>query len=115
MEEAVKRVEFAHPNRMLYLILAVGLNWMIFQWIPVIQRTAPPLKITMYNQRDAWNVDARIFPVGAEPYIVAGQNGQASVDIRQAHSLDYWTVHPNSTLPVNYPSMRLLEHHFASI
>jgi hypothetical protein len=115
LDEAKDRLAFAHGSRMVYLILAAGLKWMIFRWDPVTPPTMPPLQIIKHDQQGTWPVDPRIRPMVGEPYISAGQNGQCFIDTKRAHSLDFWTTTPNSQIPVNWVSMQSLEQHFAAI
>lgn len=61
MGEAVIKLQVAHPNRPLYLILNVGLHWMIFWWDPS-QPAAPGQHLRIAKARDAgyWDVDPRV-------------------------------------------------------
>ncbi|KAK4221289.1 hypothetical protein QBC38DRAFT_461643 [Podospora fimiseda] len=56
LTEATDRLAGAHPNRMLYLILAIGAQWLPFVWDP----TTPPLpaaqRLTFLNHDGTtWN------------------------------------------------------------
>lgn len=61
MGEAVTRLQVAHENRPLYLILNVGLHWMIFWWDP-FQPAAPGQHLQIAKARGAgrWDVDPRV-------------------------------------------------------
>ncbi|KAJ2898297.1 uncharacterized protein MKZ38_004022 [Zalerion maritima] len=52
LNEAVGRLDVAHPTRRVYLILAIGLKWMPFLWDPVAPTLNPqgsPLNILKDN------------------------------------------------------------------
>lgn len=61
MGEAVDRLQVAHANRPLYLILNVGLHWLIFWWNPS-QPAAPGQHLRIVDARGTghWDVDPRV-------------------------------------------------------
>lgn len=64
MDEAVTRLNVAHSVRNFFLILNVGLEWMIFYWDPT--NPAPPgqhLRIVDGSGRNLWDVDPGVRPV----------------------------------------------------
>jgi hypothetical protein len=111
MGEAVDRLEVAYPNRNVYLILAIGIEWMMFEWVPT--NLGSPLRILAHNQNEAWDVDPRIRLVAAAGTTFLRQADRNRppdlIDTSGAHSLDYWTMDSAGQLPLNLPSMLRLE------
>ncbi|KAH8756336.1 hypothetical protein F5883DRAFT_468673, partial [Diaporthe sp. PMI_573] len=87
MNEAVKRLDMAHPTRPLFLILNVGLKWLIFYWNPTNPAVAGQhLRIINAAGTEAWDVDPRIH---APPGINGGHIDQNNViHATRAKSLD---------------------------
>jgi hypothetical protein len=112
MREAVDRLEVAHPDRNIFLILAIGIEWMMFEWVPT-NLGASPLQIIAHNQNEAWDVDPRIRLVAAAgPNFLIQTNPNRPpdlIDTSGAHSLDYWTMDSTGQRPLNLASMQRLE------
>lgn len=121
--EVVERLKSAHPNRMVYVILAIGLKWMPFIWDPTVpgqQLTNPaggPLRVLKHNRSDSWGVDPNIYqaPLQNQRHVLTGQGGQLYVDASQAYTLDFWTINPQTQLPRYLADLTLLESCFAQI
>lgn len=61
MEEAVARLNVAHPTRSLFLILNVGLEWIMFYWDPINPAPAGQhLRLVDASGRHHWDVDPRM-------------------------------------------------------
>lgn len=77
IEEATERLKSAHPDRNVWLIMAIGLKWMVFYWDPRHPRTTPFLMgVMMYDGSSGWTVDPdiRLPPQPPQP-----NNNQAPV------------------------------------
>ncbi|KAH6839575.1 hypothetical protein B0I37DRAFT_237267 [Chaetomium sp. MPI-CAGE-AT-0009] len=114
MEQAGNRLHAAHPNRMLYVILAVGLKWVFFKWDPFTQGS--PLQVRGHHPNVAWTMRTQY---QYEP-AVAGQShvvtvntayGQTDMlDTTRAYSLDFFTRDPQyPQQPLHLFAMQLLE------
>ena len=98
IDEGTQRLKSAHPDRNVWLIVAIGLKWMLFYWDPTNAATNPfPMAIMMYDNTGGWTVDPGLRPPPLPPAI----NVQRYIDIRtgtifaeRAHSLDFWTQAP---------------------
>lgn len=115
MEQAGERLRSAHPQTMLYVILAIGSRWMFFRWDPTVPG-AQPLQILAHNVNTAWTMDAgfQYEPAVTNQNHVYTMNtirGQTSViDTRLAYSLNCWTATPgNPALAQNWRAMLLLQ------
>lgn len=111
LNEAVIRLQGGHANRAVYLVLSIGIKWMIFKWNPT-QLSNPPLAMTFQNGTQVAALDARIslptFHGVAPRYAwVAQQTGATYIESTDAYSLDFWT--PDT------PSLQFLECCFHSI
>ncbi len=124
MSEAVGRLRSAHPTRDLFVILAVGLEWMPFYWNPFNQQA--PLQILKDNERDHWPVDQGICVANVpnhnnlqrhivnDPRVAGGPRN--TIDTTRAFSLDYWTMDGRQPpQPINLTSLQLLEAFFAVV
>ncbi|KAK3936153.1 hypothetical protein QBC46DRAFT_322079 [Diplogelasinospora grovesii] len=117
LNEAVGRLTSAHPQRKVFLILAVGMKWMPFLWDPQAQPSA--LNVVMANRTDSWPVDQRIHLIDAAT-LPGGQRhafqsgGNWFVDTRCAYTLNYWAMGQNGQ-PAFAADMTLLENLFAAI
>jgi hypothetical protein len=75
IEEAVERLNAAHPDRNIYLILNVGLKWIIFYWNPTNPAAAGQnLHIMDAAGQPRWSVDPRVRPAqnGGIQFIFGG-------------------------------------------
>ncbi|KAL2146790.1 hypothetical protein VTI28DRAFT_2271 [Corynascus sepedonium] len=99
ISEAADRLRSAHPNRVVFLIVAVGLKWMFFKWDP----TNPlPLRVQGHNQAVRWQIphsqlcyDQSI----AGQRHVAWNNATSTYDTvlpRLAYTLDFWSPGQNN-------------------
>ncbi len=109
--EAAGRLAHAHPRRMLFLIVAVGLKWMIFKWDPSSNQ---PLQLQAHNVNDVWNVHPFVSydsTIAGQRHVVPRTNPQVAdtIDTRRAYSLDFWTVDQTTGQPRNMPACQLLE------
>ena len=111
MEEAVDRLSVAHPTRNIHLILAIGIEWMMFEWDPTNLQS--PLQILAHNQAHAWDVDPRIHPLpfaGTSFLLQSRQNGPLDlIDTTRACSLNFWVMDPTGQHPLNMPALLRLE------
>ncbi|KAK3996579.1 hypothetical protein QBC44DRAFT_231736 [Cladorrhinum sp. PSN332] len=109
--EAVLRLQVFHPDRQVFLILAIGTEWLPFLWDPV---TLPqvPLQMLQSNQRTGltWTIDHRIRPFPANFYMI----GNSHIDSQQSFTLNHWDLDA-ANVPVNLAELQLLEHVFAVI
>ncbi|KAK4151826.1 hypothetical protein C8A00DRAFT_16796 [Chaetomidium leptoderma] len=103
MSQTAGRLRAAHPNRMLFAILAVGLEWMISQRNPQNQQS--PLLVLAHNQAEVWPVDPYretcVAPIAGQVPLLRSitPNGQHEIiDTYAAYSLDYhghdWATAP---------------------
>lgn len=104
MEESTESLAFVHGTRMIYLILAIGLKCIMFRWDPTSTLSSQPLKFPAHGEGDCSLVDLRIRPLDQDRYIEAGQDGRLTIEPRHAHSLDYWSLDPNTNMPMNWDS-----------
>lgn len=119
LNEAAERLSHAHPDRNVWLIVASGLEWMVFYWDPNALR-AQPLQIKSANGQELWSLDPRInvAPVaGQRHYDVANPT---IINTAAANSLDFWTMSPpnaqGEVLPQNLGSCLLfLEQIFQAV
>jgi len=90
LAESVERLSTAHPNRVVFLIIAVGWKCMYFLWDPTgaIQGQQKLFIRTSHNA-NAWSIDARIKAIQAAPWV-----NTVSGEISPAHSteLECWTT-----------------------
>lgn len=66
LDEAVTRLHVAHSTRNIFLILNVGLEWIMLYWDP--QNPAPAgqnLRLVDAQGRPRWDVDRRVRPIQA--------------------------------------------------
>jgi hypothetical protein len=124
MREAIDRLEVAHPNRNIFLILAIGIEWMMFEWDPNPNLPVSPLYILPYNPSDRpWNVDARIRIVAAAgPTFLLQRDPRRDpngpydlIDTSRANSLDYWTMDSTGQRQLNLRSIQRLENCLAHV
>jgi hypothetical protein len=115
MAEAAARLSYAHPNRNLYVILASGLEWMIFEWQPRNQQR--PLKILADNRTDVVHPHMSVAPVADQSHLVrSAPDGPADlIDTTFAYSLDFWSMRADRQQPLNLPALQLLEDCFTHI
>ena len=120
--QVVRRLNSAHPDRMVYLILAVGLKWMPFIWDPTVagqQLTNPqggPLRMVKHNRTDYWDIDPRIYsaPIQGQRHVF-NSGGRLYIDATQAYTLDFWTLDPQTGAPAYIADMTLLETCFTQL
>lgn len=94
MREAVTRLNVAHPTNELFLILNVGMEWMIFYWDPINPLPAgQELTITSHAANTTWPMDPRVHP---PPNIPAGHITNRSIDTTRAKTLDCFTLTQNA-------------------
>jgi hypothetical protein len=126
IEEATERLKSAHPDRNVWLIVAIGLKWMVFYWDPSNSRTNPlPLAIMMNDSTGGWAIDPHIH-LPPQPV----NNQVPDLDARVQHyvhpptgiiypsnaiSLDFWTMDPNLNQPRNLGGCMLLEDVFRAV
>lgn len=112
LSQVVVRLNSAHPTRMVYVILAIGLKWMPFIWDPQgsLNLQMRSLVVLKHNRRDTWSVDSRIYgaPVQGQTHVV-NVNNQWIVDTTRAYTLDFWTLHPQTRQPQYLQDMMMLE------
>jgi hypothetical protein len=115
MAEAAARLSNAHPNRNLYIILAIGLEWMIFQWQPRNQQR--PLKILADNRTDVVHPHMSVAPIADQSHLVRSVPGGPAdlIDTTFAYSLDFWSMRADRQQPLNLPALQLLEDCFTHI
>ncbi|KAK4233454.1 hypothetical protein C8A03DRAFT_38832 [Achaetomium macrosporum] len=90
IEEASDRLVDAHPNRMLFLIVGIGLKWMIFKWDPIGGANASPLQVLADDR--ALRHQLRYNPnIRGQSHVVAWANSPVPdmIDTTLAYSLDY--------------------------
>lgn len=121
IEQASNRLAVAHPNRMLFVIFAIGLKWMSFKWDPIGAVNAPPLQILTNNhaQGQEWTLPPQLRydpTVPGQSHVVAYGDSLVTDTIDQisAYSLEYWT-HDQQGQIKNWPALRLLEDCMAHI
>lgn len=111
--EAVQRLDSAHPDRVVFLILAVGLKWMPFKWDPLNPLSAAQkLEMLTENGQEVWaDIDRRIRPVvlsqqpnSPQPYIKDGR----FIDTARAYTLNYWDLDANGDI-THFADLQLLE------
>lgn len=128
IEEATERLKSAHPNRNVWLIVAIGLKWMVFYWDPSNSRTTSShLAVMASNESSGWAVDPdiRVPPPPLNPQVPAinvqapgGYVNTAAGVIRSqnAYSLDFWTMAPNQPGQLaNLQGLQLLEDVFRAV
>lgn len=119
LNEATERLSQAHPTRNVWLIVASGLEWMVFYWDPNAVR-AQALQVKSANGQILWSLDPRlnVAPVaGQRHYDVSNPN---IINTAAANSLDFWTMSPpnaqDQVLPQNLRScLYFLEQVFQAI
>ncbi|KAH8769053.1 hypothetical protein F5883DRAFT_643720 [Diaporthe sp. PMI_573] len=129
IEEATERLKSAHSDRNVWLIVAIGLKWMVFYWDPMNSRTHQfHMAVMMHDASSGWSVDPEIrLPPPPNPNV----NGAPVIDVLQRYvdhstgtiftenacSLDFWTTHPNQPgQPLNLQnSLLFLENVFHAI
>ncbi|KAI0413568.1 hypothetical protein F5X98DRAFT_351839 [Xylaria grammica] len=116
MKQAITRLEVAHPNRRLYLLLAIGLRWMMFVWDPTVQRdqNTPLLEIVMADAQETWSVDSRVYHIHGERYMTQAVDGRMIVDTDRAHTLNYWDLDAHGN-PIHLASLQRIEWYFDDI
>ncbi|KAK3934459.1 hypothetical protein QBC46DRAFT_413892 [Diplogelasinospora grovesii] len=119
INEAVGRLAYAHPDRMVFLIIAIGLKWMPFVWNPELNialATAQqqgqaqlaanlqaqidqvsPLRVVMSNRQEAWDLDPRLHMIDPttllhQRHVRENPQGELFVNTTEAYTLDYWTL-----------------------
>lgn len=117
MKEAVNRLTVAHPTRSVYLLLANGIQWMLFEWIPGNLRS--PLQFCAHSSSVTWTVHPQIHlvPLAGTSYLArTDPNGHFDqIDTRGAYSLDFWTMDPTEQRPFNLSALLHLEDCLAHI
>jgi hypothetical protein len=110
--EAVDRLASAHPTRTVYLILAVGMEWMPFVWDP---SNPAPAGQTMQMIKDVrtqvWDdIDHRIRPVAnmANQRHIAGGR---IIDTTLAYNLNFWDQDAQGNV-IHLADLQLLETFF---
>lgn len=92
--EAAARLGTAHPNRTMYLIVAVGWKCMTFIWDPTnIITGQPQLFIRSAVGAQSWQVDSRFRGIRSESWIslVTGE-----ISTSRAMVLDCWSTGQDS-------------------
>ena len=110
MKQAVGRLTVAHPSRNIHLVLAIGIQWMLFEWAPGNQRS--PLQICAHSLRATWSVHPQIHvPIPDAPYLVPSNLNvdYDQIDTTRAYSLDFWTLDPTRQQPSDRPALYQLE------
>ena len=115
--EATERLDSAHGNREVFLILAIGMKWMCFLWNPAAPLPAnQQLRMRMANNAGFWDdIDNRIHPIPAGT--LPGQRHIVNnvIETNSAYTLNYWDVNPTTNLPAHLADLTLLENLFAII
>ncbi|KAG7290356.1 hypothetical protein NEMBOFW57_000356 [Staphylotrichum longicolle] len=113
IEQTQTRLRAAHPGRMLYVIFAVGLKWMVLKWDPT---TPNPhhLQVLGSNANVAWTLDVNLHydqTLAGQSHVITLPNNpnQWLVDTTAAYSLDFWTMHGNPPTIRNLQALNLLE------
>jgi hypothetical protein len=90
LAESVQRLSTAHPNRVVFLIIAVGWKCMYFVWDPTgAIQGQQQLFIRASHNANTWSIDPRIKAIQAAPWM-----NTVSGEISPAHSmeLECWTT-----------------------
>ncbi|KAK4151036.1 hypothetical protein C8A00DRAFT_36343 [Chaetomidium leptoderma] len=127
MEQCASRLELAHPARKLYVILAIGLKWMMFKWDPR-HKTRSPLQMLADHRPDTWAMDSRYrydSGIAGQSHVVYSNNAPSPdlVDTTLAYSLEFWAPEPDAPptwageqpRPLNWRAMQLLEACFTRV
>ncbi|KAI1299570.1 hypothetical protein F5Y03DRAFT_408736 [Xylaria venustula] len=114
VKEVVVRLGQAHPNRVVYVLFAVGIKWLMFRWDPTVRRTALPLEMLKTNQQGTWTLDTRLHHIPGEKYVRQAGGGRLLVDTTLAHSLNYWDIDDRG-VPVHIASLDRLQWYFKMI
>ncbi|KAH6850966.1 hypothetical protein B0I37DRAFT_372885 [Chaetomium sp. MPI-CAGE-AT-0009] len=103
---AVERLASAHPNREVFMILAVGMEWMPFMWDPINPLSAGQTLQLLKDDNQLWDdVDPRIVPVPMQNQRFI--NGRI-IDSKQAYTLNYWDADGNGNI-IHLADLQLLE------
>ncbi|KAI9152175.1 hypothetical protein HJFPF1_09400 [Paramyrothecium foliicola] len=109
MEEAVTRLNDAHPTRALFVLLAVGMFWLPFAWEPQ-NSNSRSLQI-LGDKGGPRTLNSRIYTVPVNvlpgPRHVTGQ----LINTCQAYNLSFWAVNQVRGI-VHLADMQLLESFF---
>lgn len=92
MSQAAVRLNTSHPTRQLYLIFAIGLRAMVFEWDPV---TPGAVGLIIRGKGHTWTLDHRIRLINPSPWHNAATQ---EVDPNKALVLDCWTTTPGGVL-----------------
>ncbi|KAK3296511.1 uncharacterized protein B0H64DRAFT_398438 [Chaetomium fimeti] len=96
MEQAGTQVNAAHPNRMLYVILAIGLKWMFFKWDPLTTPGAP-LQVRAHHHDDVtWTLRPQY---QYEPAVAGQSLGQMDI-VDTSLALFARLLHPRTPNPI---------------
>ena len=120
MREAVDRLEVAHANRNVFLILAIGIEWMMFEWVPI------PTNPGGGRGFQSSHLTKQTLGMSMAEYVMLLLPVQASLQTRigphthliytsVAHSLDYWITDSTGQRLLNQSSIQRLETCFAHI
>ncbi|KAH6630788.1 hypothetical protein B0J18DRAFT_488543 [Chaetomium sp. MPI-SDFR-AT-0129] len=137
LEEAVGRLRVAHPQRNVHLILAVGIRWMVFEWVPEKSQgshghgdghgdghseVVKQLYIKAYSDDDGDRDTAgspvhpyirAVAGIGGVPYLASSLDSDRErgdrIDTTKAYSLDFWTLDRETRKPVNLAALQTLE------
>ncbi len=93
IEEASDGLVAAYPTRMLFVIFAVGLKWMIFKWDP-LNPSLSPLQVLGSNHNVAWTLRPELrydSSLTGQSHVTPWNN--EFIDTTAAYSLDYWMMH----------------------
>ncbi|KAK3937052.1 hypothetical protein QBC46DRAFT_268412, partial [Diplogelasinospora grovesii] len=142
IDEVVGRLAAAHPDRMVFLIIAVGLKWMPFVWNPELNialATAQqqgqaqlaanlqaqvdqvsPLRVVMSNRQEVWDLDPRLHMIDPttllhQRHVLRNAQGELFIDTTAAYTLDYWTLDQNTSQPAYQGDAQLLENLFTVV
>jgi hypothetical protein len=84
LAESVRRLSTTHPNRGVFLIIAVGWKWMYFVWDPIgVIQGQQQLFIRASHNANIWFIDARIKAIQTAPSV-----NTVSGEIGPAHSME---------------------------
>ncbi|KAI5925542.1 hypothetical protein F4810DRAFT_717882 [Camillea tinctor] len=88
MREAIAKLNGAHPDRELLLLLAVGHKWMWFFWDPNhTLRSGQPLCMATANGA-SWRIDGRIKQPNNVPWV----DSRGRINTPDAMSIDMWST-----------------------
>ncbi|AEO60427.1 hypothetical protein MYCTH_2309625 [Thermothelomyces thermophilus ATCC 42464] len=111
--EAVTRLNAAHPDREVFLILAIGMKWMPFMWDPFNPFPRGQGLKMLKDNGQPWDdeIDGRIRPVNMPNQ--RHVNGRI-IDTTRAFTLNYWDADANGNI-IHLAELQLLEALFNNI